>query len=79
MANVILYHRTMCPYCRKVRDYLNSHSISIPMKELGENPAHKQELSEIGGKGQVPCLAIDGKPLYESDDIIKWFEDNWKE
>ena len=25
---------------------------------------------------QVPCLFIDGKPLYESGDIIEWLRDN---
>lgn len=28
---------------------------------------------------QVPCLFIDGEPLYESMDIIKWLEENPEE
>ena len=33
-------------------------------------------LIEHGGKEQVPCLFIDGKPLYESLDIIAWLEEH---
>ena len=35
-----------------------------------------EQLVSIGGKRQVPCLFIDGKPLYESLDIIKWLEEH---
>lgn len=33
-------------------------------------------LIEVGGKQQVPCLLIDGKPLYESSDIISWIDEH---
>lgn len=52
--------------------------IKIPMKDILKDPANRQELVKIGGKGQVPCLVIDGKPLYESLDIIEWFKVNYK-
>ena len=32
----------------------------------------QNDLVRIGGKKQVPCLVINGKPLYESDDIIAY-------
>ena len=35
-----------------------------------------QTLMEVGGKRQVPCLFIDGAPLYESSDIIDWLRAN---
>ena len=30
------------------------------------------DLRAIGGKVQSPCLIIDGKAMYESDDIIAY-------
>ncbi len=30
------------------------------------------DLVRVGGKKQVPCLVVGGKPLYESDDIIAY-------
>lgn len=78
MPELTLYHFDGCPFCAKVRGYLQEQKISVPMKDTHEDPANKEELIAIGGKGQVPCLVIDGKALYESNDIIHWFEQNWK-
>ena len=67
-----------CPYCGKVRNFLKSKNISIAMKNTRENPAHLEELVKIGGKPQVPCLVIDGRALYESDEIIEWLSEHFK-
>jgi len=75
---LVLYHFMGCPYCQRVRDYLSKEGITVPMKDTHENPAFRDELIKIGGKSQVPCLVIDGKPLYESLDIIEWFKENFK-
>lgn len=78
MKNLTLYHFPSCPYCAKVRNYLTKRGITVPLKDTQADPRNRQELIGIGGKPQVPCLVIDGKAMYESDDIIRWFEDNWK-
>ena len=78
MPNLTLYHFNECPYCGKVHNYLKANNIIVPMKNVRENPAYRQELIKIGGKGQVPCLVINGLALYESDDIIEWFRNNYK-
>ena len=78
MQTLTLYHFNGCPYCRKVRDFLSKEKITVPMKDILENPTYRDELLKIGGKTQVPCLIINGKALYESMDIIKWFENNYK-
>ena len=67
-----------CPYCQRVRDFLQKEGINVPMKDIHENPAYREELINIGSKSQVPCLVIDGKALYESLDIIEWFKKNYK-
>jgi glutaredoxin len=77
MPDLTLYHFMDCPYCRRVRDFLNKEKISVPLKDTHENPANRDELIKIGGKPQVPCLVIDGKALYESLDIIEWFKKNY--
>ena len=72
-----LYFMDTCPYCRKVLNFMRQNNISIPMKSTFD-PKNQQELIKIGGKSQVPCLVIDGKAMYESDDIIAWLKVNWK-
>ena len=76
MPRLSLYHFTECPYCAKVYAFLKTHGVTIPMKNIRENPKFREELISIGGKGQVPCLVIDGKAMYESEDIVQWMEKN---
>ncbi len=71
----VLYMKPSCPFCRKVLRYMEREHISLPMKDISAEPAAREELVAIGGKGQVPCLVIKGKPLYESDDIIAYLSD----
>jgi glutaredoxin len=66
-----------CPFCRKViraieemgRDDIEMHDINRSMED-------RERLVRYGGKLQVPCLFIDGQPMYERDDIIEWLRGN---
>lgn len=76
MPELVLYYKPTCPYCRKVLNYLAGRGLTLKMKDIEANPAARSELVKIGGKGQVPCLLIDQHALYESDDIIRWLDQN---
>jgi glutaredoxin 3 len=76
MPELTLYYFSSCPYCRLVLDCLGRLDLEIPMRNIQSETGARDDLLEIGGKGQVPCLVIDGKPLYESSDIIRWLEAN---
>jgi glutaredoxin len=69
-----LYYFPECPYCQKVLKFIERAKISVQLKNIQENVQDLEILIKIGGKKQVPCLFIDGKPLYESDDIINWLK-----
>ncbi len=71
-----LYYLPWCPYSQKVITYLKEIHKTVPLESLQRNPTAKAELQKIGGKTQVPCLIINGYPLYESDAIIKWLSEN---
>ena len=73
MPKLELYMRPTCPYCQKVIRFMNENKINIPLKDI-TNEAHRQTLIKIGGKQQIPCLFIDGKAMYESDDIVQWIK-----
>ena len=76
MADLVLYYKTTCPYCRKVISFMEAHGLSLPTVNVDVETGARQTLAEKGGKVQVPCLFIDGRPLYESDDIIAWLKQN---
>lgn len=77
MSNLSLYYFPSCPYCRKVLDFIEENDLeNIELKNIRKDKSAKETLLEIGGKSQVPCLVIDDKPLYESNDIINWLQNN---
>ena len=77
MPNLILYYKPTCPFCRKVLAFMGENTMDVPLKDTAENHDYAKELISISGKSQVPCLVIDGKPLFESDAIIEWLENNY--
>jgi len=77
MPEILMYHKLGCPYCKKVRDFMKEKGITIALKDINESIEIAEGLISIGGKRQVPCLVIDGKAMYESDEIIKWLNENY--
>ena len=73
-----LYYKVECPYCQKVLNYMmdNCQIKDVKLVDIKEGN-NNEDLINRGGKDQVPCLFIDGKALYESDDIIKSFKENF--
>ena len=66
-----LYMFSECPYCQKVlREIEASGRTDVELHNIHENEDDREELIRVGGKQQVPCLFIDGKPMYESGDIV---------
>ena len=67
-----LYYSPYCPYCIKVLNALKDMAVRVTLKNINEDKEAAKTLVEVGGKRQVPCLFINGSPLYESDDIISF-------
>ena len=78
MAKLELYYKDTCPYCQKVFRMIDKYNLKdkIDYKDIVVNKECKEELVQVGGMNQVPCLFIDGKPMYESSDIIEYLKDN---
>ena len=64
-----------CPYCRRVISEIEaSGRTDIEYQNIHKSEEARKRLIETGGREQVPCLFIDGDPLYESLDIIQWLK-----
>ena len=70
--NLELYFMPTCPYCRKVLAYMKENDITMPLHDITASQEDCDRLVAVGGKRQVPCLFVDGKPMYESSDIIDY-------
>ena len=68
-----LFYRAECPYCQKVLRVIDELGVAdaVELRDIHDDDVC-QTLIAVGGKRQVPCLFIDGQPLYESDDIAAW-------
>ncbi len=73
-----LFKRDTCPYCVKVQMLIEELGVEDQIEQLDitRDADARRRLVEVGGKQQVPCLFIDGEPLYESRDIMNWIEAN---
>jgi glutaredoxin len=70
-----LFKFDSCPYCQRVlRELERSGRTDVELLDTLENPENQARLVREGGLDQVPCLFVDGKPLYESLDIIDWLK-----
>lgn len=74
--NLELYYFDECPYCQKVLTAMEEMNISLTLKNTRKDPANREFHLKTTGKTQVPCLYIDGKPMFESMDIINWLKAN---
>lgn len=74
-AEVTLYYSPHCPYSRQVLSHLKQMDKQVPLKNVIQDPLAKEELKKCG-RLEVPCLLIDGQPLYNSDAIIEWLDDH---
>ena len=73
----VLYQYDACPFCARVRRFLDARGIEMPMKDTLTDPAAFRELLMGGGRATVPCLRIETDAgdvhwLYESSDIIEY-------
>ncbi|WP_246434519.1 glutaredoxin family protein [Teredinibacter haidensis] len=79
LDNVTLYHRPSCGYCMRVHLALKTMKINIANANVSRDDHARKELSQKGGKSQVPALRIthsNGKEewMYESLDIIDYLQ-----
>ena len=71
-----LYQYDSCPFCYRVRRFLDDACIQIETRDVLRDPAARKALLEGGGRTTVPCLRIERRGetlwLYESLDIIDY-------
>lgn len=76
-----LYYFPQCSYCQTVLSALRVTGLEgeVAMYDILDEPHYKQKLITDTGRSTVPCLYIDGKPMFESLDIAKWLHEYARE
>lgn len=70
--DVVLYQYEACPFCNKVKAFLDYYN--IPYKVIEVNPLSKKEIKWSDYK-KVPILMVDGEQLVDSSAIIDKLRD----
>ena len=78
LPELILYGRSSCPYCLRVDRVIEELDIEdkITRRNTGYGTEWRSDLRNRTGSTQVPCLFINGEPMFESLDIIAWLKAN---
>lgn len=51
-------------------------NLKVEMKNILQDQSNLKRLVNDTGRRTVPCLYIDNVPMFESQDIMKWLNDN---
>ncbi len=81
MKKLELYYFPQCPYCQIVLSALRVTGLenAVTYYDVNDEPHRKEQLIKETGRGTVPVLYVDGKPMRESKDIAAWIHSYAKE
>ena len=75
-----LFKYDTCPFCLRVRRFLEQSGIEIEMRDIYQEDGAMRELVQGGGRSTVPCLRIqrgdEVEWMYESLDIMRYLSAN---
>lgn len=60
MAKVIVYSTDMCPWCHRVKDFLEENNIKYKDFNVAKDKEKAMEMIEKSGQTGVPVIEIDG-------------------
>jgi glutaredoxin-related protein len=69
-----LFVKSSCGFSQKVmlvRENLHLED-RIPLRNVTDDAKAKEDLVRVSGKEQAPCLIVDGKPMQDSDEIVRY-------
>lgn len=67
MANVTVYTTPTCPWCKKVKEFLNENKVKFTEVDVS-NEANAKAMVEKSGQMGVPVVDIDGKIIVGFDE-----------
>lgn len=69
MAEVIMYTKTICPYCTRAKTLLASKNQNFTEISLDEHPEKIEEMVEKSQRQTVPQIFINGQAIGGFDDL----------
>jgi len=67
MANVIVYSTPMCPWCKKLKSYLDEKNVEYEDIDVSSNQEAAHEMMHKSGQMGVPVIFIDEEMMIGFD------------
>ena len=61
MVNIKIYSTPTCPWCKRVKAYLDEKGIKYESIDVSSNDKARKEMIDKSGQMGVPVIDIDGK------------------
>ena len=73
-----LYQKERCPFSDKVRKFIDRNHLRsrVGYRFTDHNGMALAKLMDLTSEEKVPVLVVDGKPVEESDQIIRWLDEH---
>ncbi len=69
MTDIIIYSKTVCPYCVKAKFLLKRKNVEFKEIMVNSDEIREEMIKKSGGRMTVPQIFIDGKHIGGCDDL----------
>lgn len=69
MANVEIYFKTWCPYCKRALALLDAKGVNYTGIDVTTDQVREGEMRQRAGRTSVPQIFIDDRHIGGSDDL----------
>lgn len=70
MANVTVYSRSWCSFCKQAKALLESKGVAYDTIDIEEQPEKRDEMIERTGRTSVPQIFINDQAVGGCDDLF---------
>jgi len=74
--NIIVYSRSGCPYCDKIKSVFEQRSIDYTLHEFDTDVVRDEFYEEFGVGATFPQVVLDGNKLGGCTDTVKYMVEN---
>lgn len=69
MANVVIYTKESCPYCKLAKELLAAHHVTPEEFRVDLDSSRLEEMLRLSNRRTVPQIFIDGQSIGGYDDL----------
>ena len=70
-----LYYLSYCPYCMRLKSFLEQHNVEFTLVDVTNEPEEKQLIKDKTGHQTFPQLIINGEFVGDCSSVIENFNE----